>query len=183
MKNEQDSSLADEEECTSSKSRANEQHNTEGISKEAAIETSVLENSRSHGSHGSRDSGMTELSPPSQTKDSSIFTDHSNTSIIMQLPGWERPVVPPVSQMLTDGKSKSPKIGYTDDGTHDEVFWRIFDELENGDKIVRGGELKARLVSSNKFFVGDTVLITDRMVRTGKICNVGFDTYRRCGGK
>jgi hypothetical protein len=101
----------------------------------------------------------------------------------MQLPGWERPVVPPVSQMLTDGKSKSPKIRYTDDGRHDEVFWRIFDELENGDKIVRGGELKARLVSSNKFYVGDAVVITERMIRTGKICNVVFDTYRRCGGK
>ena len=64
-------------------------------------------------------------------------------------------------------------------GRHDGVFWRIYDELENAsDKGTVGGtELKARLVSCNKFFVGDAVLIIERMVRTGKIRTVGFDKY------
>jgi hypothetical protein len=169
--------------------------NQKNSGEKTANETSYSENSRSYGSQGSCGSGMavsiTELSPPNETKDSSIFTDHSHnnspSSIIVQR---DTSLPHPVSQnddsiMLTEGGSKSTKIRYTDDGRHDEVFWRKYDELEdaspNGDKTVRGEELKARLVSSNKFFVGDAVLIIERMIRTEKICNVSFDTYRRCG--
>ena len=47
-------------------------------------------------------------------------------------------------------------IKHTDYGSNDDVFWQIFDELENQSpdkKTVNGYKLKARLVSTNKFFL------------------------------
>jgi hypothetical protein len=55
---------------------------------------------------------------------------------------------------------------------------QIFDELQNQSpdkKTVNGHKLKARLVSTSKFFVGDAVLVIERMERTGKIRSVDFD--------
>jgi hypothetical protein len=159
----------------------------------AAIETSGNENSRSQGSQGScgRAVSITQPSSIIKTKDSSfslpvVGLTPIHDSMIMPLPNSLFPVVAATTcQNNTKESSKKPKVRYTDDGRHDGVFWRIFDDLENsspnGNKTVRGQELKARLVSSNKFFVCDAVLIIERMVRTGKICNVAFDTYCRKG--
>ena len=91
-------------------------------------------------------------------------------------------IAPNDNDMQTDGgRPNKSRIRYTDDGRHDKVFWRVFDELAAATptRTVNGKELKARLVSSNKFFVGDAILIIERMVHTGKLCNVAFDTYRR----
>jgi hypothetical protein len=85
--------------------------------------------------------------------------------------------------MSTDFQLKISQIEYTDSGKFDILFWQIFDELKgmspSGEETVKGQELKARLVSTNKFFVGDAVLIIQRMERTGQIEKVGFDTYRK----
>jgi hypothetical protein len=73
-------------------------------------------------------------------------------------------------------------IKHTDDGSNDDIFWQIFDELQNQSpdkKTVNRYKLKARLVSTNKFFVGDAVLIIGRMERTAKIKSVGFDGYQK----
>ena len=73
------------------------------------------------------------------------------------------------------------QIKHTDDGSNDNIFWQIF-ELQNQSpdkKSVNGHKLKARLVSSNKFFVGDTVLVIERMERTAKIKSVGFNENQK----
>jgi hypothetical protein len=65
--------------------------------------------------------------------------------------------IPPFSSI----KVNVSPIKHTDDGSNDDVFWQIFDELQNQSpdkKTVNGYKLKARLVSTNKFFVGDAVL-------------------------
>ena len=74
------------------------------------------------------------------------------------------------------------QIKHTDDGSNDNLFWQIFDDLQNQSsdkKIVNGHKLKARLVSSNKFFVGYAVLIIERMERISQIISVGFDEYQQ----
>ena len=74
------------------------------------------------------------------------------------------------------------QIKHTDDGSNDNIFWQIFDELQNQSpdkKTVNGHKLKARLVSTNKFFVGDAVLIIEGMQRISKIISVGFDEYQK----
>jgi hypothetical protein len=140
------------------------------------IETSVNENSRAQGSRGSRAVYIAELS--------SSPTVELHDPMIMQISNSaSSSIVPSTSQKYDDTKSNTPTIRYSDDGRHDGVFWRIYDELEsasdNREKTVSGQELKSRLVSSNKFFVGDAVLIIERMIRTGKLCIIGFDTYQR----
>ena len=65
-----------------------------------------------------------------------------------------------------------------------DVFWSRFNELEKqspSDKIVVGKKLKASLVSSNKFLVGDAVLMIEYMVRIKQIEQVQglYDSYRR----
>jgi hypothetical protein len=62
-----------------------------------------------------------------------------------------------------------------------DIFWQRFEELENKsyDNIVNGKELKANLVSSNKFFIGDAVQIIGDMVRAKEIEEVDFDLYKR----
>ena len=74
------------------------------------------------------------------------------------------------------------QIKHTDEGSNDDVFWQIFEELQSQSpdkKTVNGHKLKARLVSTNKFFVGDAVLVIERMERTAKIKSVGFDEYQK----
>jgi len=74
------------------------------------------------------------------------------------------------------------QIKHTDDGSNDNIFWQIFDELQSQSpdkKTVNGYKLKASLVSTNKFFVGDAVLVIERMERTAKIKSVGFDEYQK----
>ena len=74
------------------------------------------------------------------------------------------------------------QIKHTGDGSNDDIFWQIFDELQSQSpdkKTVNGHKLKARLVSSNKFFVGNAVLVIERMERTAKIISVSFDEYQR----
>jgi hypothetical protein len=111
-----------------------------------AIENSSEENNRSQGSRENyyRAVSIRQLSPPTQTKDSSpmykVSADdnhYSNSSsMIMQLPNSNDdpslPVIAPNdNDMQTDGgRPNKSRIRYTDDGRHDKVFWRIFDELE-----------------------------------------------------
>jgi hypothetical protein len=75
------------------------------------------------------------------------------------------------------------QIKHTDDGSNDNMFWRIFDELQNQSqnkkKTVNGYKFKARLDSSNKFFVCDAVLTNERMERTAEILSIGFDEYQK----
>jgi hypothetical protein len=100
----------------------------------------------------------------------------------------------PVSKMETDDLWKSLKpfsrikvvdpsrIKHTDDGSNDDVLWRIFDELQSQSpdkKTVNAHKHKAKLVSTNKFFVGDAVLIIERMERISQIISVGFDEYQQ----
>jgi hypothetical protein len=62
------------------------------------------------------------------------------------------------------------------------MFWQIFDELQNqsqNKKTVNGYKLKARLASSNKFFVCDAVLTNERMKLTAEIISVGFDEHQK----
>ena len=64
------------------------------------------------------------------------------------------------------------QIKHTDDDNNDNIFWQIFDELQSQSpdkKTVNGHKLKARLVSSNNFFVGDAVLVIERMELTARI--------------
>lgn len=131
-----------------------------------AIETSVDENSRSQGSQGSRAVSIAKASQPIQA----LPTVEVSEPMTIQTSALPYPIVCSI-----------PKIRYTDDGRHDGVFWRIYNELESKseNKTVSGQELKARLISSNKFYVGDAVLITERMVRTGQLCIIRFDTYQR----
>jgi MoxR-like ATPase len=182
--------LNDLNDLTSREYQTKNEENSDG---KAAIETSSNENSRSQGSQGSR--GLTQTPSIVHTKESlaelppihdypissSMITPLSNSADDSLL----SVVADPTCQNNGNKSSKDPKIRYTDDGRHDGVFWRIYDELENSslnrDKTVSGQELKARLISSNKFFVGDAVLIIERMVRTGKLAGVAFDTYRRKG--
>jgi len=49
------------------------------------------------------------------------------------------------------------QIKHIDSGSNDNVFWQIFEELQNQSidkKTVNGHKLKTRFVSPNKFFVG-----------------------------
>ena len=74
------------------------------------------------------------------------------------------------------------QIKHTDDDSNDNIFWQIFDELQSQSpdkKTVNGHKLKARLVSTNKFFVGDAVFVIERMERIAKIISVGFDEYQK----
>ena len=73
------------------------------------------------------------------------------------------------------------QIKHTDDGSNDNIFWQIFElHSQSPDKkTVNGHKLKARLVSTNKFFVGDTVLVIERMERTAKIKSVGFNENQK----
>jgi hypothetical protein len=87
-----------------------------------------------------------------------------------------------------------------DDSNNDvkqQIFWKIYSDLENDELLkssnvdnisitmqidkntISGTELKKRLVSSNKFSVGDAVLIIEEMVKAGRLEKVSFDTYRR----
>ena len=48
------------------------------------------------------------------------------------------------------------QIKHIDNGTNDNAFWQIFEELQNQStdkKTVNGHKPKIRLVSNNKFFV------------------------------
>ena len=56
-----------------------------------------------------------------------------------------------------DMSSWISQIKHIDNGSNDNVFWQIFEELQNQSpdkKTVNGHKLKTRLVSTNKFFVG-----------------------------
>ena len=91
---------------------------------------------------------------------------------------WNR--IPPFSsiKVVVD----TSQIKHTDDGSNDNIFWQIFDELQGPSqdkKIVNGHKLKARLVSTNKYFVSDAVFVIERMERTTKIKSVGFDEYQK----
>lgn len=66
------------------------------------------------------------------------------------------------------------------DTEHFNLFWQRYHELEEqSPPLVRGRKLKASLVSSNKFFVGDAVLIVEFMLKTGQIVEVDYNTYRK----
>jgi predicted transcriptional regulator len=71
--------------------------------------------------------------------------------------------------------SKYPELVY--------IFWQKFEELENesscSNKIVKGEKLKANLVSSNKFFVGDAAQIIRDMIKAEEIEEVQYDLYKR----
>jgi hypothetical protein len=104
----------------------------------------------------------------------SLLAGRANKSEISDL--WNR--IPPFPSIKVD----TLQIKHTDDGSNDDIFWQIFDELQNQSpdkKTVNGYKLKARLVSSNKFFVGDAILTIERMERTGKIRSVDFDEYQK----
>jgi hypothetical protein len=90
---------------------------------------------------------------------------------------WNR-IAPLTSVKVVD----TSQIKHTDDDSHDNIFWQIFDELQSQSpdkKTVNGHKLKATLVSTNKFFVGDAVLIIERMERTGKIRSIDFDECQK----
>lgn len=56
-----------------------------------------------------------------------------------------------------DMSSWISQIKHIDNGSNDNVFWQIFEELQNQStdkKTVNGHKLKTRLVLTNKFFVG-----------------------------
>jgi hypothetical protein len=104
----------------------------------------------------------------------SLLANRANKSEISDL--WN--CIPPFPSIKVD----TLQIKHTDDGSNDNIFWQIFDELQNQSpdkKTVNGYKLKARLVSSNKFFVGDAILTIERMERTGKIRSVDFDEYQK----
>jgi len=90
------------------------------------------------------------------------------------------------------------------DNKKEQIFWRIYDELEQqqqtveqqscnsglksevdrNNSTVSGKEIKNRLVSSNAFFAGDAFQIIEDMAKKGKLEKVAFDTYKRkekCG--
>ena len=102
-------------------------------------------------------------------------------------------------------KEKFPPYTYnsflsslTNNGSNkEEIFWKIYDKLEEEELVkssnldsssatmqidkntISGTELKNRLVSSNKFFIGDALSIIEEMVKLRKLEKVSFDTYRR----
>jgi hypothetical protein len=178
MKNEHDGGSAEEEKRVTSENRANDLHTTAeqtiNVSEQDGIDTSSIENSRSQGSQGSRAVSIAEVSVSAEASRTVKLCD----PMIMQIPSSVHDQSPTI---VTSTSHLKPKIRYTDDGRYDDVFWLIYDELESASdkRTVNGRELKARLVSSNKFFVGDAVLITERMVSTGQLCLIGYDTYQR----
>lgn len=62
-----------------------------------------------------------------------------------------------------------------------DLFWERFSRLEeqSSDNTVNGKELKADLVSSNRFYVGDATHVVEFMVNSRKIDEIGYDMYRR----
>lgn len=106
-------------------------------------------------------------------------------------------------------KEKSPlttnnfSITEGGDDKKEQIFWRIYDELEQqqphqqqaveqqlsncdlkteidgNNSTVNGQELKNRLISSNEFYVGEAFQMIEDMVKAGKLEKVAFDTYKR----
>jgi MoxR-like ATPase len=144
------------------------------VSKNASTEASIAENIRSQESQGSLAVSIAKVTPPVRISPTIELPD-PNT---MQIPDSTHYSSPDI---VTCTPQTRTKLRYTDDGRHDGVFWRIYEELESkSDKrTVSGQELKARLISSNKFFVSDAVLITERMISTGQLRILKFDTYQR----
>jgi hypothetical protein len=59
------------------------------------------------------------------------------------------------------------------------VFWQRFKQLESsGSHIVKGEELRGSLLSSGKFYQSDVAMIIEHLVKTGKIEEVSFDTFK-----
>jgi hypothetical protein len=129
-------------------------------------------------------------SPPSSSSCSSSQDNHVNESQSISLDDaisllaryaskseaydlWNR--IPPSSSIKVD----TSQIKHTDDASNDNLSWQIFDELQSQSpdkKTVNGYKLKARLVSTNKFFVDDAALLIERMERTAMIY---IDRFRR----
>jgi len=87
---------------------------------------------------------------------------------------WNRIPPFPSIKVVVD----TSQIKHIDDGSNDNIFWQIFDELQDQSqdkKIINGHKLKARFVSTNKYFVSDAVLVIERMERNAKIKSVGFN--------
>jgi hypothetical protein len=63
------------------------------------------------------------------------------------------------------------KIKFTPDFEAGEpIFWRVFKELANDNKnLVSYDKLQERLISSGKFYAGESVLMIEHMEKIGKI--------------
>jgi len=64
------------------------------------------------------------------------------------------------------------------------IFWQRFNELnqKSPDGTVKGEELRGSLVSSGQFYQSDAAMIIQHLVKTGKIEEVSFDTFKRAAG-
>jgi hypothetical protein len=150
-----------------------QQHNNNTNNAQTIIEqiSQVTPQSSPSSCSSSQDNRINESQSISLDDAISLLASRAYKSEISDL--WNR--ISPFSSIKVVDTSQ---IKHTDDGSNDDVFWQIFDELQNQSqdkKTVNGHKLKATLVSSNKFFVGDAVLIIERMERTARIKSVEFD--------
>jgi hypothetical protein len=168
-----------EEEDVKEKEEDLQQHNNNNTNNAQTIIEQVSQmtpqSSSPSSCSSSQDNRINESQSISLDDAISLLASRPNKSEISDL--WNR--ISPFSSIKVVDTSQ---IKHTDDGSNDDVFWQIFDELQNQSqdkKTVNGHKLKATLVSSNKFFVGDAVLIIERMERTARIKSVGFDEYQK----
>ena len=73
------------------------------------------------------------------------------------------------------------EIKFTPDYKANEaVFWRAFDDLsKNNNGLVAYDKLQERLISTGKLDAGESVLMIEHMVKTGKIEKAGdYNIYK-----
>ena len=95
-----------------------------------------------------------------------IYHNNVDTSSIVQLP--------PNITSITSNNNELKAI-------REVVFWQRFKELEHKspDGTVKGQDLRGSLVSSGKFYQSDAAMIIERLMKTGKIEEISFDTFKR----
>ena len=67
---------------------------------------------------------------------------------------------------------QNKEIKFTPDfKANEHVFWRVFKELanENNDGLVSYDKLQERLISTGKLDAGESVLMIEHIIKTGKI--------------
>jgi hypothetical protein len=80
------------------------------------------------------------------------------------------------NDITSDSRPNNDKL----EDIREVIFWQRFNELESsGNQTVKGEELRGSLVSSGKFYQSDAAMIIEQLVKTGKIEEVSFDTFRK----
>jgi DNA replicative helicase MCM subunit Mcm2 (Cdc46/Mcm family) len=122
-----------------------------------------------------RDRSEDEVPISSSDNNKAIFPNSNGQNV------WSQGSQRSCQSESNDDSSRYPSQTILPSAENVEIFWQRFNRLEeqSSDNTVNGSELKADLVSSNRFFVGDATQIVEFMVNTGQIEQITYDVYRR----